>query len=90
MGMSVANTTGRLATPTTTSNIFAAAGGGPSSIKTVGGDNNIGSDANQVQNYKNTIDYCTNTSIKIVYCNLKTKNMNSFSDCTTIRCCYKC
>ena len=52
IGMSVANTTGRLATPTTTSNIFAAAGGGPSSMKTVGGENNIGSDANQVQNNK--------------------------------------
>ena len=50
--MSVANTTGRLATPTTTSNIFAAAGGGPSSMKTVGGENNIGSDANQVPNNK--------------------------------------
>ena len=46
--MSVAGTTGRLATPTTTSNIFAAAGGGPSSMKTMGGENNVGSDVNQV------------------------------------------
>ena len=59
--MSVANTTGRLATPTTTSNIFAAAGGGgPSSMKTVVGDNNIGSDTNQVQDNENTMNYCTN------------------------------
>ena len=60
--MSVANTTGRLATPTTTSNIFAAAGGGPSSMKTVGGEHYIGSDSNQVQNKENTMNYFMNTS----------------------------
>ena len=48
--MSVANTTGRLATPTTTSNIFAAAGGGPTPLKSVGGENNMGIDINQVHN----------------------------------------
>ena len=51
--MSVANTTGRLATPTTTSNIFAAAGGGPTPLKSVGGENNMGIDVNQVQNILN-------------------------------------
>ena len=48
--MSVANTTGRLATPTTTSNIFAAAGGGPTPLKNVGGENSMGIDVNQVHN----------------------------------------
>merc|ERR1719414_2551247 len=48
IGMSVANTTGRLATPTTTSNIFAAAGGGPTPLKSVGGENNMGIDVNQM------------------------------------------
>lgn len=45
--MSVANTTSRLATPTTTSNIFSAAGG-PSSLKTIGGEHGMGIETNQV------------------------------------------
>lgn len=55
--MSVANTTGRLATPTTTSNIFAAAGGGPTPLKSVSGENNMGVDVNQVHNILMLYDF---------------------------------
>ena len=47
MGMAVTSTTNRLATPTTTSNIFAAAGA--TSLKTVGGDNGMIMDPNPVK-----------------------------------------
>ena len=46
IGTTVANTTCRLATPTTTSNMFAAAGG--PSMKTIGGGNSLVMDPNQV------------------------------------------
>ena len=47
MGMPSTSTTNRLATPTTTSNIFAAAGA--TSLKTVGGDNGMIMDPNPVK-----------------------------------------
>ena len=47
MGMAVTSTTNRLATPTTTSNIFAAAGA--TSLKTVGGDNGMIMDPHPVK-----------------------------------------
>ena len=46
MGITVTSTTSRLATPTTTSNIFSAAGA--TSLKTIGGDNGMIMESNTV------------------------------------------